>query len=124
MTVPDSMWIRMNSGDVVERPYREAVRLLSRRMADPAEAPTEAVTIPLDPEPAAGDRDLSSYADAYTKDELVDLAKKNDLPTAGNKADLVERLLDANVELSAAPVAGATPENVPGENEPSPDEQS
>lgn len=122
MTVPDSMWIRMNNGDVVERPYREAVRLLSRRMADAAEAPTEAATIPLDPEP--NDRDLSPYADAYTKDELVDLAKSNDLPTAGNKADIVARLLDANVELSAAPVAGATPENVPGENEPSPDEQS
>lgn len=114
----------MNSGEVVERPYREAVRLLSRRMADAAEAPADAGVIPLDPEPAAADRDLSPYADAYTKDELVDLAKSNDLPAAGNKADLVERLLAADVELSAAPVAGATPENVPGENEPSPDEQS
>lgn len=124
MTVPDSMWIRMNSGEVVERPYREAVRLLSRRMADAAEAPADAGVVPLDPEPAAADRDLSPYADAYTKDELVDLAKTNDLSTAGNKADLVERLLAADVELSAAPVAGATPENVPGENEPSPDERS
>lgn len=109
----------MNSGEVVERPYREAVRLLSRRMADAAEAPTDAGVIPLDPEPVAGDAGEESVKtlDDLTKAQLVDFARDQGLPTTGNKQELIDR-------LSAAPVAGATPENVPGENEPSPDEQS
>lgn len=127
----ETMWIKLNNGDVVERPYREAVRLLSRRLADVAtdedreavdtqEAPVAEPTT--EPTTAAEPVDLAAYEEAYSGDELRELAKTNDLPTSGNKGELVARLLEANVELSAAPVAGATPEDVPGENVSSPDE--
>lgn len=111
--VDNTMWVKLNNGDVVERPYREAVRLLSRRLADPAEVP-EVETVPLDD--PMGDPAVAALVDEFSKSELVDLAEKNDLPTSGNKPDLVARLLAANVELSAAPVAGATPEDVPVES--------
>lgn len=126
------MWIRMNNGDVVERPYREAVSLLSRRLADVAtdedragvDAPADAET-PADGGPTeAPTGDAAAYEDAYSGDELRELAKANDLPTSGNKGELVARLLEANVELSTgeAPApSGATPEDVPGENVSSPD---
>lgn len=141
------MWIKLNTGEVVERPYREAVRLVSRRLADPT-LPSKADETPADDTPPAnepssapavdqatgddGDApvpsgDVAAYEAAYSKDELVELAKTNDLPTSGNKGELVARLLDANVELSTgeAPApSGATPEDVPGENVSSPDEQA
>lgn len=131
----ETMWIKLNTGEVVERPYREAVRLVSRRLADPAlpeDADESGPAEELATEPADGDApapsgDVAAYEAAYSKDDLVDLAKANDLPTSGNKGELVARLLDANVELSTgeAPApSGATPEDVPGENVSSPDEQS
>jgi len=121
----ETMWIKLNTGEVVERPYREAVRLLSRRLADVA---TDEEREAAGGEAPAGEPvDTAAYEEAYSGDELRDLAKTNDLATSGNKGELVARLLEANVELSTgeAPASsGATPEDVPGENVSSPDEQS
>lgn len=114
--VADMRWIRKNDGDVVQRPYREAVGLVSRRLADFVEGPDGDAD---DGGVVHLDRDLKPYADAYSKDELVKLAEDNDLPVSGNKLDLVERLLDADVELSTGDdtSSGATPGNVPVESE-------
>lgn len=123
---PEDMTIRMNDGKVVTRPYREAARLLSRRMADPvdpAEVPESHEEAPSAPsEPAAGpeaqgDAPVASEApsaapetptlDDLSKPELVEMAREQGLTVSGTKDDLIAR-------LSAAPEAGATPEDVPG----------
>lgn len=118
----EPMTIKLNSGEVVTRPYREAVSLLSRRLADPVE---EAETlVPLeddfaslaDPEDPRG-RSLEEF----NKDELIELAKEMDLPFYGTKADLIERITENEDRLSATTVeddlddlVGASPEDVPG----------
>lgn len=120
----EPMTIKLNSGEVVTRPYREAVSLLSRRLADPVE---EAETlVPLeddfaslaDPEDPRG-RSLEEF----NKDELIELAKEMDLPFYGTKADLIERITENEDRLSATTVeddlddlVGASPEDVPGED--------
>lgn len=120
----EPMTIKLNSGEVVTRPYREAVSLLSRRLAYPVE---EAETlIPLeddfaslaDPEDPRG-RPLEEF----NKDELIELAKEMDLPFYGTKADLIERITENEDRLSATTVeddlddlVGASPEDVPGED--------
>lgn len=150
----NAVWIRLNNGDVVERPYREAVRLLSRRLAEHAEAP-ELETVALDadqtttseppanPGPTAAEPAvepsieqieptpelLADLADGYKRDELLQMATDAGLPATGTKAELAQALASAGVfrfyadrvELSTAPVAGATPEDVPGETGSSPD---
>lgn len=128
----ETMWIKLNTGEVVERPYREAVRLVSRRLADPAletdadeSGPAEEPATESATEPAANPGPTAALVDSYDKATLVKLAEENDLATSGNKTELVERLLAADVELSAdvPATSGATPEDVPGENVSSPDEQ-
>lgn len=113
----EPMTIKLNDGQIVTRPYREAVSLLSRRLADVVEDSGEAL-VPLE----ETDRTL----DDLNKDELIELAKEHDLPVYGTKADLIERLMsqtDDDDRLSATTVeddlddlVGASPEDVPGED--------
>lgn len=131
---PELVLIRKNNGDVVEQPYRVAVGLISRRLAEWADpddigggivplevAGTEGepalqgddtmehVTVP---EPSSEPQVLEPIdLDSLSKDGLITLAKQADLPTSGTKADLIAR-------LSATPSdegVGATTEDEPSD---------
>lgn len=112
----EPMTIKLNDGQIVTRPYREAVSLLSRRLADPVPAETEDF-VPLD-EPA--DDTEASTLDDLNKDELIERAKGMDLPVYGTKAELIERINDrlsaTTVDDDLDDLVGASPEDVPGED--------
>lgn len=107
----EPMTIKLNDGQIVTRPYREAVSLLSRRLADVVEDSGEAL-VPLE----ETDRTL----DDLNKDELIERAKEMDLPVYGTKAELIERINDrlsaTTVEDDLDDLVGASPEDVPGED--------
>lgn len=120
----EPMTIKLNDGQIVTRPYREAVSLLSRRLADAVDVEEVEYPVPLeddfaslaDPEDPRG-RSLEEF----NKDELIELAKEMDLPFYGTKADLIERITENEDRLSATTVeddlddlVGASPEDVPG----------
>lgn len=114
----EPMTIKLNDGQIVTRPYREAVSLLSRRLADPVPAEEAEDFVPLG-EVDGNPRTL----DDLNKDELIERAKEMDLPFYGTKADLVERISAEQDRLSATTVeddlddlVGASPEDVPGED--------
>jgi hypothetical protein len=119
----EPMTIKLNTGEVVTRPYREAVSLLSRRLAD--HVPEDEATVPLDIDPQTPVDSTDRTLEDLTKPELVELAKEHDLPVYGTKDDLIERLMSQtdDDQLSATTVdddlddlVGATPEDVPGED--------
>ena len=114
----EPMTIRLNNGQIVTRPYREAVSLLSRRLADVVDSGETEDLVPLE-EVTETDRTL----DDLNKDELIERAKEMDLPFYGTKADLIERISAEDDRLSATTVeddlddlVGASPEDVPGED--------
>lgn len=114
----EPMTIKLNDGQIVTRPYREAVSLLSRRLADVVDVEKTEDFVPL-AEVTETDRTL----DDLNKDELIERAKEMDLPFYGTKADLVERISAEQDRLSATTVeddlddlVGASPEDVPGED--------
>lgn len=114
----EPMTIKLNDGQIVTRPYREAVSLLSRRLADVVDSGETEDFVPLE-EVTETDRTL----DDLNKDELIERAKEMDLPFYGTKADLIERITAENDRLSATTVeddlddlVGASPEDVPGED--------
>lgn len=114
----EPMTIKLNDGQIVTRPYREAVSLLSRRLADVVDSGETEDFVPLE-EVTETDRTL----DDLNKDELIERAKEMDLPFYGTKADLIERISAENDRLSATTVeddlddlVGASPEDVPGED--------
>lgn len=119
----EPMTIKLNNGEVVTRPYREAVSLLSRRLAYPVGADEAEDFVPLEEETHG-----LPVLDDLTKPELIELAKEHDLPVYGTKDDLIERLMsqtdeDEDDRLSATTVeddlddlVGASPEDVPGED--------
>lgn len=117
----EPMTIKLNDGQIVTRPYREAVSLLSRRLADPV--PAEEVPVPLDEEDFVPLDETDRTLDDLNKDELIERAKAMDLPVYGTKAELIERISAENDRLSATTVeddlddlVGASPEDVPGED--------
>lgn len=117
----EPMTIRLNDGQIVTRPYREAVSLLSRRLAHPV--PAEEVPVPLDEEDFVPLEETDRTLDDLNKDDLIERAKEMDLPFYGTKADLIERISAENDRLSATTVeddlddlVGASPEDVPGED--------
>lgn len=107
----EPMTIKLNNGEVVTRPYREAVSLLSRRLAYPVEEAETLVPLESPAEPSLED---------LNKDELIERAKEMDLPFYGTKADLIERINDqlsaTTVEDDLDDLVGASPEDVPGED--------
>lgn len=111
----EPMTIKLNNGQIVTRPYREAVSLLSRRLADPVLVEEAEDFVPLE-EVDETDRTL----DDLNKDELIERAKEMDLPFYGTKADLIERINDrlsaTTVEDDLDDLVGASPEDVPGED--------
>lgn len=132
----EPMTIKLNDGQIVTRPYREAVSLLSRRLADVVDSGETEDFVPLE-EPQAeeimAEEILDSWIEEVTetdrtlddlnKDELIERAKEMDLPFYGTKADLIERISAENDRLSATTVeddlddlVGASPEDVPGED--------
>lgn len=115
----EPMTIKLNDGQIVTRPYREAVSLLSRRLADVVDSGETEDFVPLQKEVTETDRTL----DDLNKDELIERAKEMDLPVYGTKAELIERISAENDRLSATTVeddlddlVGASPEDVPGED--------
>lgn len=114
----EPMTIKLNDGQIVTRPYREAVSLLSRRLADVVDVEETEDFVPLE-EVTETTRTL----DDLNKDELIERAKEMDLPVYGTKAELIERISAENDRLSATTVeddlddlVGASPEDVPGED--------
>lgn len=115
----EPMTIKLNDGQIVTRPYREAVSLLSRRLADVVDSGETEDFVPLQKEVTETTRTL----DDLNKDELIERAKEMDLPVYGTKAELIERISAENDRLSATTVeddlddlVGASPEDVPGED--------
>jgi hypothetical protein len=106
----DLRTITMNDGRTVVQPEPRARYLVSRRLATWAD---EVDTIvPLDA-PADESNDVIGQAyDDMSKTELVDLADANGLPTYGTKAQLIERLTDAQLSATGEPV-GANAEDEP-----------
>jgi hypothetical protein len=121
----EPMTIKLNTGEVTTRPYREAVSLLSRRLAYPVTE--EEALVPMEPElphvdPQTPVDSTDRTLEDLTKPELIELAKEHDLPVYGTKDDLIERITENEDQLSATTVddlddlVGATPEDVPGED--------
>lgn len=121
----EPMTIKLNDGQIVTRPYREAVSLLSRRLADVVDSgETEDVVDSGETEdfvPLEAVTETDRTLDDLNKDELIERAKEMDLPVYGTKADLIERISAKNDRLSATAVeddlddlVGASPEDVPG----------
>lgn len=112
----EPMTIKLNDGQIVTRPYREAVSLLSRRLADVVDSGETEDFVPLQKEVTETDRTL----DDLNKDELIERAKEMDLPVYGTKAELIERINDrlsaTTVEDDLDDLVGASPEDVPGED--------
>lgn len=112
----EPMTIKLNDGQIVTRPYREAVSLLSRRLADVVDSGETEDFIPLQKEVTETTRTL----DDLNKDELIERAKEMDLPVYGTKAELIERINDrlsaTTVEDDLDDLVGASPEDVPGED--------
>jgi hypothetical protein len=102
----DLRTIRMNDGRIVVQPEPRARYLVTRRHADWADEPE--VLTPLD---ESADVVGHGY-DAMSKAELVDLADAKGLPTYGTKAQIIERLTDAQLSATAEPV-GANAEDEP-----------
>lgn len=114
------MKIRLNSGEVVTRPYREAVRLLSRRMADPVQdgevsesdgtgssASSEGSGVSEAQSESPGASESPADLESLNKTDLVEMARARDLPTSGTKDELIDRL---SAEASAS---GASTGDVP-----------
>lgn len=120
----EPMTIKLNDGQIVTRPYREAVSLLSRRLADVVDSGETEDFVPLEEVTETTNDDGNPRTlDDLNKDELIERAKKMDLPFYGTKADLVERISAEQDRLSATTVeddlddlVGASPEDVPGED--------
>lgn len=112
----EPMTIKLNDGQIVTRPYREAVSLLSRRLADVVDSGETEDFVPLQKEVTETTRTL----DDLNKDELIERAKEMDLPVYGTKAELIERINDrlsaTTVEDDLDDLVGASPEDVPGED--------
>lgn len=131
----ESLTIRLNSGRVVTRPYREAISLVSRRLAEMAtdEEAAELETVPLEEpqteaeEPQAEPAEATSaeeQANAYESmklEDLRELSRQRNLAVSGNKPDLIERLVadDDDMDLvglsAEAPASGASAEDEPHE---------
>lgn len=120
----EPMTIKLNDGQIVTRPYREAVSLLSRRLADVVDSGETEDFVPLEEVTETTNDDGNPRTlDDLNKDELIERAKEMDLPFYGTKADLVERISAEQDRLSATTVeddlddlVGASPEDVPGED--------
>lgn len=112
----EPMTIKLNDGQIVTRPYREAVSLLSRRLADVVDSGETEDFVPLQKEVTETTRTF----DDLNKDELIERAKEMDLPVYGTKAELIERINDrlsaTTVEDDLDDLVGASPEDVPGED--------
>jgi hypothetical protein len=88
------------------QPEARARYLVSRRLATWADEPQ--ILTPLD---APADQVGSGYDD-MSKAELVDLADAKGLPTYGTKAQIIERLTDAQLSTTDESV-GANAEDEP-----------
>lgn len=140
-----SLTVRMNDGRVVTRPYREAISLVSRRLAEQVSAEDEVVeleTVPLDapepdpleaatnsdephdipgPNPMQSTEEQRAAYDNLLLEDLRELTRQRGLPVSGNKPDLIERLVadDDDMDLvglsAEAPASGASAEDEPHE---------
>jgi hypothetical protein len=136
-----TMDVVMN-GQVKTVPYRNAVSLVSRRLARWAtettgvESETSHGPTSVEPPAAQGDEDetpatpaqpvgLEPPYDGYTAAALVAELERRELPTsAKNKAELVDRLADSDEDLIGMP--GSTPTGDAAdttEDEPSPSDE-
>lgn len=142
-----NLTIRLNNGRVVSRPYRKAISLVSRRLAErvDAEAP-ELETVPLGAssspqtevpqgeswDPTSGDLTETeitktvAYEDMLLED-LRELVRARGLQVSGNKPDLIARLVadDDDMDLvglsAEGDSSGASAEDEPHEDSASSD---
>lgn len=135
----ESLTIRLNSGRVVTRPYREAISLVSRRLAVHLVAAQIAAgleTVPLeesqteesqteepqtDPAEATSAEEQANAYESMKLEDLRELSRQRNLAVSGNKPDLIERLVadDDDMDLvglsAEAPASGASAEDEPHE---------
>lgn len=101
--------IRMNDGRETVRPYREAMSLVGRRLAElvgpveesgdvvPLNDPGQPETFDIaGPNPSMSGEEQEAVYEKLNLEELRELLRRRELPVSGNKPDLIERLLEAD----------------------------